>query len=67
MSLSKRVPVTDQWTLELIMEAFNTLNHANLNNPDRVIGSLENPNLNAGRIIGSTGGRIVQLGVRFSF
>ncbi len=67
MSLSKRIPVTDEWTLELIMEAFNTLNHANLNNPDPLIGSQTNPNLNAGRIIGSSGGRVVQLGLRFSF
>jgi len=67
MSLTKRVPVTDQWTLELIMEAFNALNYGNLNLPDRMIGSLANPNLNAGRIVGTTGGRVVQLGLRLSF
>jgi hypothetical protein len=67
MSLSKRVSVTDELTLELIMEAFNAFNHANLNKPDRMIGSADNPNLNAGRIVGSTGGRVVQLGLRFSF
>jgi hypothetical protein len=67
MSLTKRIPVTEDWTLELIMEAFNSFNHANLNNPDNLIGSKTNPNLNAGRIIGSSGGRVVQLGLRFSF
>ena len=67
MSLSKRLPVSEDWTLELIGEAFNALNHANLNRPDAFIGSLENPNSNAGRIIGSRGGRIVQLGLRVSF
>ena len=67
MSLTKRVPVTDQWTLELIMEAFNALNYGNLNLPDRMIGSLADPNLNAGKIVGTTGGRVVQLGLRFSF
>jgi hypothetical protein len=67
MSLTKRIPVTQDWTLELIMEAFNTFNHANLNNSDNLIGSRENPNLNAGKIIGSTGGRVIQLGLRFSF
>jgi hypothetical protein len=67
MSLSKRVSVTDELTMELIMEAFNALNHANLNKPDPLIGSVDNPNLNAGRIVGSSGGRVVQLGVRFSF
>jgi len=67
MSLTKRVPVTDEWTLELIMEAFNALNYGNLNLPDRMIGSLADPNLNAGRIVGTSGGRVVQLGLRFSF
>lgn len=67
MSLTKRVPVTDEWTLELIMEAFNALNYGNLNPPDPIVGSLANPNLNAGRIVGTTGGRVVQVGLRFSF
>jgi hypothetical protein len=67
MSLTKRIPVSDDWTLEFIMEAFNSFNHANWNEPDTVIGSKDNPNLNAGRIIGSSGGRVIQLGLRFNF
>ena len=67
LSLNKRISVTDDWTMELVVEAFNAFNHGNWNSPDPVIGSLENPNLNAGHIIGSTGGRVVQIGVRFSF
>ncbi|MEW5975858.1 MAG: hypothetical protein AB1898_08645 [Acidobacteriota bacterium] len=67
MSLTKRIPVADEGTLELIVEAFNALNYGNLNQPDAVIGSQENPNLNAGRIVGTSGGRVVQLGLRFSF
>ena len=67
MSLTKRLPVTDEWTLELIMEAFNALNYGNLNLPDRMVGSLADPNLNAGKIVGTSGGRVVQLGLRFSF
>jgi hypothetical protein len=67
MSLTKRFSVTQDWTLEVIMEAFNSFNHANWNTPDNLIGSKENPNLNAGKIVGSTGGRIIQLGLRFSF
>jgi hypothetical protein len=67
MSLTKRMPVSEDWTLELIVEAFNAFNHANWNMPDNEIGSKENPNLNAGRIVGSSGGRVVQLGLRFSF
>ncbi len=67
LSLNKRISVTDDWTMELVVEAFNAFNHGNWNYPDPVIGSLENPNLNAGHIIGSTGGRVVQIGLRFSF
>jgi hypothetical protein len=67
MSLTKRMPLSEDWTLELIVEAFNTFNHANWNMPDPAIGSKENPNLNAGKIVGSSGGRVVQFGLRFSF
>ena len=67
MSLTKRVPVSEDWTLELIVEGFNAFNHANWNIPDPLIGSVDNPNLNAGRIVGSTGGRVIQLGLRLNF
>ena len=49
------------------MEGFNFLHHANWSEPDPIIGPPEAPNLNAGRILGSYGGRVVQLGLRFSF
>ena len=42
-------------------------NHANWNQPDTRIGSVTAPNFNAGKIVGSTGGRIVQLGLRINF
>jgi hypothetical protein len=43
------------------------MNHANWNDPDNVIGSATTPNLDAGKIIGSRGGRVIQLGLRLSF
>jgi hypothetical protein len=67
LSLTKRIPLSSEKTLEVLLEGFNFLNHANWNDPDPVIGPPESPNLNAGRIIGSTGGRVVQVGLRFSF
>jgi hypothetical protein len=67
LSLTKRIPLQGDWSMELLMEAFNAFNHANWNNPDTTIGSADNPNLNAGKIIGSTGGRIIQLGIRVNF
>jgi len=51
LSLNKRVAVTNDWTMELVVEAFNAFNHGNWNKPDPVIGSQDNPNLNAGRIV----------------
>ena len=67
LSLTKRFELSSDKTLEWVAEAFNFPNHANLNDPDTRIGSPARPNLNAGRIIGSTGGRVMQLGVRILF
>lgn len=67
LSLTKRVILGADASLEFVTESFNFPNHANLNDPDSRIGSTANPNLNAGRIIGSTGGRVMQLGMRILF
>jgi hypothetical protein len=67
LTATKRVPVRGIGTLEMIASMFNALNHANWNDPDNRIGPASAPNVNAGRIIGSTGGRIVQLGLRLNF
>ncbi len=67
LSLTKRFDVTADTSLEFVTEAFNFPNHANLNEPDTRIGPDSSPNLNAGKIIGSTGGRVMQLGMRILF
>lgn len=67
LSLTKRIELTSDTSLEFVSEAFNFLNHANLNDPDTRIGSEANPNLNAGKIIGSAGGRVMQFGLRILF
>ncbi|MDX2032200.1 MAG: hypothetical protein SF339_16115 [Blastocatellia bacterium] len=67
LSLTKRLELTADASLEFVTEAFNFPNHANLNDPDTRIGPESSPNLNAGRIIGSTGGRVMQLGLRILF
>ena len=54
-------------SLEFVGTALNFLNHANWNEPDARIGTEDSPNTNAGRIIGSRGGRVIQLGLRFTF
>jgi len=67
MSLNKRFPVGAEQTVEFNATAFDFMNHANWNDPDNVIGSVATPNVDAGKIIGSRGGRVIQLGLRFSF
>ena len=67
LSLSKRFAIDRERTVELSAAGFNFLNHANWNDPDVIIGPAGSPNANAGKIIGSRGGRVIQLGLRFSF
>lgn len=67
LSVNKRLPVGGDRTVELSASAFDFLNHANWNPPDTAIGPDNAPNVNAGRIIGSQGGRVVQLGVKLTF
>lgn len=67
VTLSKRFNLTADRTLQFDASMFNATNHANWNQPDTRIGPASAPNVNAGKIIGSTGGRIVQLGLRFNF
>ncbi|MEP7367948.1 MAG: hypothetical protein ABI972_32190, partial [Acidobacteriota bacterium] len=66
-TLNKRMKVGGDLTLEFTATLLNATNHANWNAPDTRIGTAAAPNYNAGRIIGSTGGRIVQLGLRINF
>ncbi|MGA2983190.1 MAG: hypothetical protein ABSG32_05215 [Terriglobia bacterium] len=67
VSLGKRLPIGGERAFEFSATALNVLNHANWNYPDTMIGSASEPNVDAGRIIGSHGGRVIQLGLKFSF
>lgn len=67
LAVTKRLPLSGERSLELLLQGFNFLNHANWNTPDPVIGPENARNVNAGKIIGSNGGRVVQLGMRFNF
>ena len=67
LSVSKRVSLGAERAVEFNASEFNFLNHANWNDPDPVIGPASAPNIDAGHIIGSRGGRVIQLGMRFSF
>lgn len=67
LSVSKRVALGLDRAVEFNAAGFNFLNHANWNDPDPVIGPASAPNVNAGKIIGSRGGRVIQMGLRFSF
>jgi hypothetical protein len=67
LSLTKRFAMNADRTVELSAAAFNFVNQGNWMDPDTVIGPASAPNVNAGRIIGSRGGRVIQLGLRYSF
>ncbi|MCL5004950.1 MAG: hypothetical protein M1404_00300 [Acidobacteria bacterium] len=66
VSLDKRMPIGGN-SLDFNVTAFNFLNHGNWNYPDTTIGPLSAPNVDAGKIIGSHGGRVIQLGLMFNF
>jgi hypothetical protein len=66
-TLNKRLAIGGERTMEFTATLLNATNHANWNQPDTKIGTLTTPNYNAGRIIGSSGGRIVQMGLRINF
>lgn len=67
LSVSKTFPIDQSRTLEFNASGFNFVNLGNWNDPDTVIGTAATPNVNAGKIIGSRGGRVIQLGLRLSF
>jgi len=66
-TLVKRIETRRDTTLEFTTTAFNVFNHADWNLPDTAIGSAAAPNTDAGHIIGSHGGRVIQLGLTFNF
>jgi hypothetical protein len=67
LSVAKRFALDTERSMEFTASGFNFIHHANWNDPDVVIGTESAPNVNAGRIVGSRGGRVIQLGLRFSF
>jgi len=67
LSVTKRFAVTTERVLELTATGFNFTNTGNWSDPDTMIGPESAPNVNAGKIIGSVGGRVIQVGMRLSF
>ncbi len=67
LSVTKRIALSAERAVEVTATGFNFTNTGNWADPDPVIGPASAPNVNAGRIIGSRGGRVIQLGMRFSF
>ncbi len=62
-ALFKQTPIAERVKLEIRMEAFNVLNHANLANP----GTNISVPASVGVITGRNGSRVVQFGARLSF
>ena len=60
--MHKRFNVTGDHRVTLRLEAFNVFNHPVLSNP---VTDLSNTNF--GNITGASGGRNVQLGIKYAF
>ena len=67
LSVVKRIAIGQERSVEFSATGFNFLNHGDWNYPDTTIGPESAPNLDAGKIIGSHGGRVIQLGLMFNF
>ena len=67
LSVTKHISISQESAVEFSATGFNFTNTGNWTDPDTLIGPVSAPNLNAGKIIGSRGGRVIQLGMRFSF
>ncbi len=67
IAITKRVAVARDQSVELLVQSFNFVNQGNWNDPDPEIGPTHARNANAGKIIGSRGGRVLQLGLRYHF
>jgi hypothetical protein len=67
LSVNKRFPITTDRSFEFSMVGLNFINRANWADPDTIVGTAAAPNVNLGRSIESRGGRVIQLGLRFSF
>ncbi|MBK5290956.1 MAG: hypothetical protein JJE04_04575, partial [Acidobacteriia bacterium] len=67
LSINKRIAIAQDRSVEFSAAGFNFINHAVWNDADVVIGTANAPNVNAGRIIGSRGSRVIQVGLRVSF
>jgi hypothetical protein len=62
LSLLKKVQISERVYLQLRGEAYNFLNHNNLNNPNTTMSSSD-----FGKILSRSGSRVIQVGARFVF
>jgi outer membrane receptor protein involved in Fe transport len=62
LALMKRVYITESMFVQLRGEAYNFLNHTNLNNPNTTMSSSD-----FGRILNRSGSRVIQVGARLQF
>ena len=65
MQLSKTLLATEFKSVDVRVEAFNVLNHAQFYGPSAVDGEINDPNF--GRVVSAAAPRLVQLAVKFHF
>jgi hypothetical protein len=65
MQVSKTIRLTESQSLDIRVEAFNVLNHAQFYGPSSVDGEVNDPNF--GQVVSAAAPRLVQLAVKFHF
>ena len=62
LGIFKNFPIKEGQRMQFRLETFNSLNHANLGGPDANFSSA-----NFGKILSTTGPRVVELGLKYVF
>jgi hypothetical protein len=70
IGIQKTFRITERHRLQLRGDGLNAFNHFNLGNPNATIADVRDggvPNPNAGKILGGSGSRIIQVGLKYIF
>ena len=65
--MSKRIPIRERASVQILVESFNVQNRVNLNTPNVTWGTLIKPNATFGQFNGAADPRQLQLGIKLQF
>jgi hypothetical protein len=70
IGIQKTFRIRERHQVQLRGDGLNAFNHFNLGNPNATIADIRDgglPNPNAGKILGGSGSRIIQVGLKYMF